>query len=243
MAQVRLLVDGYFTAPRKTFLPGEPGKYVGVAKSLLIQSGSEKILVDTGIGEIPTGAQYADMKKSLAIRRTSTQGIKKQLARAGLRPEQITMVVNSHLHVAHAGNNKMFTNAKFYVSKSEFRFIDQNTADDPNQTAYIRERFEGADYIELKGGKKVTEEVEVLETPGHTLGHQSVVVRNGTSNLIYSGDVSPLKQNLLRRYPMTGYDRDQILASMNKLLAIRNAKWIFSHDNRQLTLRSAYKPT
>src|SRR2546426_4794501 len=215
MAQVHLLIDGYFTAPRSTFLPGEPGKYIGVAKSLLILSEGEKILVDTGIGQIPDSDQYAEMKKSLAIRRTSKQGIKKQLAGVGIRPEQITMVVNSHLHVAHAGNNRMFKNAKFYVSKREFRFIDQNRAQDPNQTAYISERFEGADYVELKGGKKLTEEVEVVETPGHTLGHQSVVIHNDSSNLIYSGDVSPLKLNLLRRYPMTGYDRNQILESMD----------------------------
>ena len=243
MARVHLLVDGFFTAPRSTFLPGEPGKYLGVAKSLLILSQGEKILVDTGIGDIPDAVEYAKLKKSLAIRRTPKQGIKKQLARVGIRPDQISMVVNSHLHVAHAGNNRMFKNAKFYVSKREFRFIDQNTAQDPNQTAYIQERFEGADYIELRGGKRLTDEVEVLETPGHTLGHQSVVIHDDGSNLIYSGDVSPLKLNLLRRYPMTGYDRDQILESMDRLLAIKDARWIFSHDNRQMTLRSAYRPT
>ncbi len=243
MIRIHLLVDGCFTAPKSTFLPGEPGKYVGVAKSLLILARDEKILVDTGIGEIPDASQYADMKKSLAIRRTARQGMKTELAKLGLRPEQITMVVNTHLHVAHSGNNRMFKNAKFYVSKHEFSFIDQNTAQDPNQTAYIPERFEGADYIELKGGKRLTEEVEVVDTPGHTLGHQSVVVHDDGANLVYSGDVSPLKVNLLRRFPMTGYNRDQILESMDRLLAIKHARWIFSHDNKQLTLRSAYKAT
>src|SRR5438105_10141877 len=89
---VHLLINGYFTATKATFLPGKPGNYEGVAKSLLIVTPKEKILVDTGIGDIPDRPELADIKRSLAIRRTPTQGIKKQLARRGLRPEDVTMV-------------------------------------------------------------------------------------------------------------------------------------------------------
>lgn len=244
MVEVHLLVDGIFEADKRIFLPeGPSGMYPGVAKSLFILNGNERILIDTGIGEIPEGPQYDALRKIVKITRTKMQGTRYQLAKLGIKPEQITSIVNTHLHNAHCGCNYLFPNAQFYISREEFRAIDELTSEDPNQTAYIEGNFAKLKNVNrLKGKYNLTEDVTVIPTPGHTRGHQSVVVRLKDYNLVYCGDVSPLKENIVTRTPMTGYDREMMREQMTKLLKIKNAKWIFSHDSSQITLAQAYSP-
>jgi len=244
MVKLHLLVDGMFEADKRIFLPeGPAGMYDGVAKSLLILNGKEKILIDTGIGEIPEGREYDAIRKIIKIKHSRTQGTKRQLAKVGIRPEEITSVVNTHLHNAHCGCNNLFPGAQFYISREEFRAIDKLLGDDPNQTAYIENNYDRLKNVNrVKGSYNITDDVEVIATPGHTMGHQSVVVRLDDFNLVYCGDVSPLKENLVTRTPMTGYDRKLMAEQMRKLLRIKNARWIFSHDNSQLSLKQAYSP-
>jgi N-acyl homoserine lactone hydrolase len=244
LAEVRILLDGLFVCDRTIFLPeGRHIPYTAAAKSLLIESGKEKILVDTGIGDIPNKPEYRDVRKTLTIKRKKGGGIKSELARRGLRPEQITAVINTHLHNAHSGNNNLFKDSKFYIAGDEFHFVDKLISEDPNQTAYIPENYEKVrDVVQVKGSYNVTDEVTVMPTPGHTLGHQSVIVRDGNT-LIYSGDVSPLKENVVKRIAMSSYDRQMNLESMKRLLGISGARWIFTHDRRQLKLSQAYRPS
>jgi N-acyl homoserine lactone hydrolase len=245
MTRVDLLVDGIFTADQRVFLPEGPAvKYKAAAKSLLIRSGREKILVDTGIGSVPDNPKYDAVRRTQKIARSKSQGIEIQLAKVGVKPSEITAVINTHLHNAHCGGNHLFGNAQFFISKSEFDFIDRTVDDDPNQTAYMSENFDKVKSLnKTKGEYKITEDVRVIPTPGHTTGHQSVVVSlDDGGNLVYSGDVSPLKDNLVGRIPMSSYDRKQTLASMKKLLQIEDARWIFSHDKNQLTLAKAFIP-
>jgi N-acyl homoserine lactone hydrolase len=244
LARLHLIVDGIFEADRRIFLPEGPrSTYSAAAKSLLIESGKERILVDTGIGSVPADPKFDGIRRAQRITRTRSQGIEVGLARLGFRPDQITAVVNTHLHNAHSGGNNLFTNAQFYISKSEFSFIDGLIGEDPNQTAYIPGNYERLKSVnEMRGEYQITEEVRVLATPGHTTGHQSVVVSDGTKKLVYSGDVAPLRQNLAGHVAMTGSDRKGAVESMDKLLKIEDAKWIFSHDRTQLTLSRAYTP-
>jgi glyoxylase-like metal-dependent hydrolase (beta-lactamase superfamily II) len=135
VVKVHLLVDGVFEVDRRIFLPESPASmYDGVAKSLLIIDGKEKILIDTGIGGVPEGSQFDALRKMMKITRSSSQGTKHQLAELGIRPGEITSVVNTHLHNAHCGCNNLFPDAQFYISREEFRAIDELLGDDPNQT-------------------------------------------------------------------------------------------------------------
>lgn len=243
--KVNLLIDGIFVLDKRVFLPeGRSVMYDGAAKSLLVQSGREKILVDTGIGTVPEGPKFDAIRRVQTIKRTRSQGIERQLAKVGVKPAEITAVVNTHLHNAHCGGNNLFKNAHFYIAKSEFDFIEKVVDDDPNQTAYIMENFEKVRSVnETRGEYQLTEDVRLIPTPGHTTGHQSVVVSlGGGKKLVYSGDVAPLKENLVKRVAMTSYDREMNIESMKKLLKIKDAKWVFSHDSSQLSLAKAYAP-
>src|SRR5271169_1119815 len=143
MLKLHLIIDGTFVMDRRLFLPEGPhSMYSAAAKSLLIETEGEKILVDTGIGTVPSDPKFDAIRRVQTIRRKKGQGIRNELARLGIRPEDITAVINTHLHNAHSGGNNLFTNAQFYIAKSEFRFIDKMMGEDPNQTAYILENYD-----------------------------------------------------------------------------------------------------
>jgi glyoxylase-like metal-dependent hydrolase (beta-lactamase superfamily II) len=244
MVRLHLIVDGTFTADRRLFLPeGPSSSYVAAAKCLLIETEKEKILVDTGIGALPGDGRFDAVRRNQRVERKKGQGVERGLARLGIRPGQVTTVVNTHLHNAHCGNNNLFANAQFYVARSELRFVQRTIDDDPAQTAYVVENYDRVRSVnETRGERRITEEVSVVPTPGHTEGHQSVVVSLGDRNLVYSGDVAPLRQNLEERVAMAGCDRRQAVESMDRLLKIPNARWVFSHDRSQLTLSKAFAP-
>ena len=116
--ELYLLSDGYFTLDKSllVYTKYQGQIYEAALKPLLIIAGKEKILVETGIGELPE-----THKQFHTIKRKPEQALKAQLQKHGTKPEDITMVVNTHLHFDHCGNNALFPNAKFYASLGVLR--------------------------------------------------------------------------------------------------------------------------
>jgi len=208
---------------------GQP--YNAALKPLLILTSKEKILVDTGIGELPEKHQ-----KLFNVNRKSEENLKVQLAKLGLKPDDIDIIINTHLHFDHCGNNALFKNAKCIVQADEYRYAF--APDRFQQAAYMRELFDVKINYELVQGKhQITDDVFVVPTPGHSVGHQSVVVRADDKNFVYCGDAAPIKENLERRnIPGILYCAHKALNSIDHLKTIKNAVHIYSHDNEQLTL-------
>jgi len=231
--ELYLLSDGFFTID-KSFLvytkyQGEI--YEAALKPLLVITDTEKILIDTGIGELPE-----KHRKFHTIKRKPSQALQAQLQTHGLKPEDIDIVINTHLHFDHCGNNASFPNAKFYVQADELRYA--YAPDRFQKAAYLREIFDiEAEYTPVHGRHRITGDIVLIRTPGHSVGHQSVIVRKGERNHVYCGDVAPLQENLERRnIPGVLYRADQALKSIDKLRSVKNAVYIYSHDNAQLTL-------
>ena len=77
----------------------------------------------------------------------------------------------------------------------------------------------------------------VVPTSGHSIGHQSVIVKADGKNYVYCGDAAPTRENLERRnIPGVLYCAHKALKSIDHLRAIENAVYIYSHDNEQLAL-------
>lgn len=231
--ELHLLNDGFFTLD-KSFLVY--GKYQGelyeaALKPLLIITGEDRILIDTGIGKLPE--KY---RKFHTVKRKSGEVLRVQLQRHGVKPEDVDVVINTHLHFDHCGNNKIFTNAKFYVQADELRYA--YAPDRFQKASYLREFFDvKVDYVPIRGDCRITDEVRILPTPGHTIGHQSILIRENRKTYVYCGDAAPLKENLQRRnIPGVLYRSDEALQSLDKLRKIENAVYIFSHDNEQSAL-------
>ena len=141
------------------------------------------------------------------------------------------------MHFDHCGNNKLFRNARFYVQADEIRYV--YAPDRFQKAAYIREFFDvDVNYELVKGKYRVTDSVTIMPTSWHSIGHQSVIFQYGADKLVYCGDVAPLRENLEKRsIPGVLCRADQALKSIDKLRAVKDAVYIFSHDKEQQILK------
>jgi len=231
--KIHLLNDGYFTIDKSLLVYAKyQGQiYEAALKPLLIKTEKENILIDTGIGELPE-----THKKFHMVKRKPDQTLRVQLQKFDLKPEDINIVVNTHLHFDHCGNNMLFPKAKFYVQVNEIRYA--YAPDRFQRAAYVKEFFDiGVEYVPLKGRHEIADNVFVVPTPGHCPGHQSIIIKEKQKNYVYCGDVAPLRENLEKRnIPGVLYRADQALKSIDNLRLIKDAVYIFSHDNEQMIL-------
>ncbi len=230
--KLKLLSDGYFGIDKGLLVYGKAKyygeQYMAALKPLLIITETERILVDTGIGQIPE--KY---RKYYTIDHDTT--LEMSLAEEGLKPQDITMVINTHLHFDHCGNNILFKNAKFLIQQTELEY-----AHNPHRFqkgAYMKLLFDIGKYTIISGETKPVPGVQIIPTIGHTPGHQSVVIENyNGKRYIYCGDVAPLKENLDDRN-IVGvlYNPVEALEAIDKLREIEG-EYIYSHDNEQMSI-------
>ncbi len=234
MLDVRLLTDGYFTLDKSFLVFGKYQgiKYKAALKPLLVRTEKETIIVDTGIGTLP--AKYQSFHDVI---RGKEEELRYSLKKAGIEPRQVTLVVNTHLHFDHCGNNMLFPDAKFLVQTDEIRYAYY--PDRFMRVSYLRDFFDlEADYLPVRGHYVVEDGVDLVPTPGHTIGHQSVVVRWKDRNFVYAGDAAPLPENIEKRnIPGMIYNTSQGLESIDTLRRIDKPIYIYSHDNEQLHIK------
>jgi len=231
--ELHLLSDGFFTLDKSflVYTKYQGQIYEAALKPLLIVAGKEKILVETGIGELPE-----TYRKFHTVKRKPDQALRAQLQKHGIKPEDITFVINTHLHFDHCGNNASFPNAKFYVQAEELRYA--YAPDRFQKAAYLKKFFDAdLDYVPIRGKYRLTNDIFLVPTPGHSIGHQSVLIKEERKNFVYCGDAVPLRENLEKRnIPGVLYRADEALNSIDKLRSIKNATYIYSHDNEQLKI-------
>jgi N-acyl homoserine lactone hydrolase len=102
-----------------------------------------------------------------------------------LIPRDVVCVINTHLHFDHCGGNRLFAGTPIYVQRRE---REAARADDYTIPEWVD--FDGADYVELEGEEEVVPGVRVVPTPGHTPGHQSVLVETDDGLVVVAGDVA-----------------------------------------------------
>ncbi len=228
---VKLLSDGYFDIDMGLLVYGKT-KYYGqvykaALKPLLIVTDGEYILVDTGFGIPPKR-----VSKFYTLDRTTS--IVTSLKENDFSVDDISMVISTHLHLDHIGNNALFKNARFLAQKKEIDYASK-----PHRfqkQAYLKEYMKAARYEPIAGKKEIVKDVLVVPTPGHTPGHQSVIVK-GRKKYVYCGDVCPLRENYeMRNIVGVLHDPVKALKSIDKLREFGGIP-IFSHDNEQKTLR------
>jgi N-acyl homoserine lactone hydrolase len=100
-------------------------------------------------------------------------------------PRDVVCVINTHLHFDHCGGNRLFAGTPIYVQRRE---REAARAEDYTIPEWVD--FEGADYVELDGEEELLPGVRVVPTPGHTPGHQSVLVETEDGLVVVAGDVA-----------------------------------------------------
>ncbi|MCK1542949.1 N-acyl homoserine lactonase family protein [Bradyrhizobium sp. 179] len=198
----------------------------------LIKQAKGWFLWDTGIADsvaaMPNGLAPAD-PKAVTWRRPKT--LAAQLEQLGLKPDDVKAMAVSHTHPDHTGNVELFPQSMLYVQKAEYDWPGPNNAP----------RFKPSHPVEqLAGDKDVFGDgsVTILSTPGHTPGHQSLLVKlPKTGAVILSGDAVHFKDNWdNRRVPSMNVNKDQSAASMQKIadtLAREKAQLWINHDKAQ----------
>lgn len=198
----------------------------------LVKHAKGWFLWDTGIADavaaMPNGLTPAD-PKAVTWRRPKT--LAAQLEQLGLKPGDVKMMAVSHTHPDHTGNVELFPQATLYVQKAEYDWPGANN----------EPRFKPSHPVELLAGDKDVfgdGSVNILSTPGHTPGHQSLLVKlPKTGAVVLSGDAVHFKDNWdNRRVPSMNANKDQSAASMQKIadtLSKEKAQLWINHDKVQ----------
>jgi len=214
-----------------------PGVNVGqpmdfVDNCYLIHHAQGWLLWDTGVADavaaMPDGQAPAD-PKATHWRRPKT--LASELEGLGVKPADIKYLAVSHTHPDHAGNIKMFPQSTVLVQKAEYEW----------PTPFGRTLQTIASPVnKLEGDHDVFGDgsVTIIATPGHTPGHQSLLVKlPKTGALVLSGDAVHFKSNWEnRRVPSMNADGDKTLASMQRIadvLAREKAQLWINHDKAQ----------
>lgn len=158
-----------------------------------LEGGPKKILVDTGVVEAGSDGTY----HGFPLIDGGGSGMVKALADIGIKPEDIDIVIITHLHFDHAANIGLFPRAQFILQKKEWEYAK---APLPVQRAvYLTEilaQLESYDLVLADDGYEVAPGVEVLCVPGHTKGQQAVVVNTGDGKYVLAGDLLYVKANI-----------------------------------------------
>ena len=210
---------------------------------LLIRTGRKNILLDTGLGD----KEDAKFQEMFAVERIPT--LRDSLKMQGLGPEDIHMVVNTHLHFDHAGGNTVrengaivstFPRAKYFVQRGEYE--DAARANERTRASYRRENFTPVAHVDqwefMDGETELVPGVSVVVTEGHTRHHQSIKIESEGQIAFYLGDLIPTVSHLPLPYIM-GYDLYPLQTLETKRWVLDRAlseNWllVFEHDPRVL---------
>ncbi|HTL60747.1 MAG TPA: MBL fold metallo-hydrolase [Nitrospira sp.] len=208
--------------------------------ALLIQAHGKRILVDTGMGAKEDGK----FRSMFAVERAPT--LVESLKRLGLYPEDIDIVINTHLHFDHAGGNTVkaedgslrpaFPKAQYFVQRGEFE--DAACANERTKASYRRDNFTPLTHLNqwefLYGDTELLPGVKAIVTAGHTRWHQSIKIESEGQAAFFLGDLIPTVSHLPLPYIM-GYDLFPIQTLETKRWVLDRAleeQWLllFEHD-------------
>jgi N-acyl homoserine lactone hydrolase len=158
-----------------------------------------------------------------------------QLATVGVSPGEVEHVGHSHLHYDHAGGVEFFPEAKFYVQERELQFAYWPPV--YQRDIYLKADFDhDVEWVEQEGEHDVFGDgrVVLFPTPGHSAGHQSMLVRLESHNVILVADAAYSPRNLEEKVlPALLWSPDAMVSSWRRIEALarrENAELIFTHD-------------
>jgi glyoxylase-like metal-dependent hydrolase (beta-lactamase superfamily II) len=207
--------------------------------SLLIRTGKHTVLVETGIG-----SKLSD--KMIKIYGQPAKLIE-NLAAAGVSPEEVDIVINTHLHFDHCGWNTVrkndevvatFPRAKYYAPRREWEHGQRQYERDA--VSYISDNYnpliESGQMELIEGDRKIVPGVRVEEFPGHTAHMQAVIVESAGKTACYISDLIPTSAHLDLTWVMAFdlFPLDTIASRKRYYGRALPERWltVFTHDDR-----------
>ncbi|MEJ2718735.1 MAG: N-acyl homoserine lactonase family protein [Deltaproteobacteria bacterium] len=143
-----------------------------------IKGGDRKIIVDTGLEDF---VAPPDLEERTGF---PVMEFEEALATVGWKPEEIEIIIHTHLHNDHCENDFQCPNAEVYVQQAELDFFHNPH---PIDHRYYPDVLDGVNVVTVDGDATILDGIDVLFTPGHTPGGQSVVVETLKGKALITG--------------------------------------------------------
>lgn len=253
--EITPVIDGYFRldggsmfgiVPRvlweKKIQPDERHRVRLAVRCLLVRNGKRTILIDSGQGN-----KFSEkFRDRFGVEQPAT--LMDHLGKMGVRPEDVTDVINCHLHFDHAGWNTVrergqqgrlipaFPNARYWSQHGEWERA-RRFSTERDQASFAPDDYlplEEPRWELIKGERKVLPGIEIVPLPGHSLHTQGVVISAGERKVAFLGDLIPTVHHVPYAW-MAAFDLHPVetLATKRRILprAVKE-KWIcvFDHD-------------
>ncbi|RPJ60437.1 MAG: MBL fold metallo-hydrolase [Acidobacteria bacterium] len=209
---------------------------------LLVRTGSHNVLIDTGCGE-----KYTE-KEVRIYRIEHDVTLQGQLARLGLTTSDIDIVLNTHFHFDHCGGNTCcdgnlivptFPKAEYVVRAEEYE--DASVPNERSAASYYEHNWAVLRQRHMLRLAEEDEEIlpgiRLLHTPGHTRGHQSVLIESEGRSLLFMADLCPTSAHIplpwimaYDLYPMTTLE---VRKDIYQRAVAGNWLLLFEHDPHQ----------
>jgi glyoxylase-like metal-dependent hydrolase (beta-lactamase superfamily II) len=191
-------------------------------RCLLVETTEQRILVDTGYGD-----KLSDKQRSF-ISLEGERRLLNNLEKVGIGPLDVDLVINTHLHGDHCGGNTRYSEtgelvptfpwATYCVQRLEL--ADASFPNERTRATYLRENFEPLEQADqlrvLRGDTRLTGEVGVIVTPGHTRAHQCVVIESEGQTALFLGDVASWPIHMERLSWVPAYDVEPLVSIETK---------------------------
>lgn len=221
----------------RLIMPDELNRVPVNTVSLLIETKGQRILVDTGNGD----KLSEEEREYLGLK--GENRLLSSLQALGIGPHDVDMVINTHLHSDHCGGNTRlsgdgsliatFPRATYCVQRLEL--AEAVYPNERTRATYHRDNIEPLEHAGqlrvLDGDTPLASGIRVTLTPGHSSGHQCVVVESGGQAAIFLGDVASWPVHMERLSCVAAYDVAPLVSIETKR---RLAHWAI--DNRVLLI-------
>jgi glyoxylase-like metal-dependent hydrolase (beta-lactamase superfamily II) len=214
-------------------------------RCLVIEHDIGPILIDNGAGN-KEDAKFHDI---YGVENAGAEGrtrLEDGLRVIGLTPEDIVLMIDTHLHFDHAGGNTVrdasgairptFPNARYVVQEGEYHYATHTN--ERTAGSYFPHNFvpiaEAGLFDFVNGEKEIVSGIRTLPTPGHTPHHQSILIESAGEQALFIADLSPTTSHLPLAWIM-GYDVEPLVTLETKRRVLGRAaaeNWliIFEHD-------------
>lgn len=220
----------------KKMKPDEDNRVPSGLNSVLVRTGDKNILIETGAGN--------KLPEKMARIYGQPAELLKNLSAAGVSPEDIDIVINSHLHFDHCGWNTIrknggvaatFPRAKYYVQEGEWKHAHEGQRDG---VSYLQENYdplvESGQMELLRGNREIVPGISVEVFPGHTRDMQAIVIQSHGNTACYISDLIPTSAHIDPNWVM-GFDLYPLQTIESRKRYYSRAipeKWLtmFTHD-------------
>ena len=227
--ELEIIKNGYLECDKGFITLGrDMGKKVKIpVYCFLVKHNRGNVIIDTGFS--------SNFKETWGKRLNFFKPILEKDVVNCLIGTQIHYIINTHLHIDHSENNPTFTNAEIIVQKDEYKAACNSKS--YQQLAYPDKIDKNLNYRFIEGNLDLfgDDVIQIIKTPGHTEGHQSILLNVNGKHIFIAGDACYSSENLEHNLlPGILWNPDKIMECYEMIRNLKNTKIIFGHEESNL---------